>query len=78
MKTGITRVGLFALILNLSLCLILAGCTGDTLLRAYLETNRAKLDQPVSAEPRPTQFVIQPGQPAAHHRREPGERRADR
>ena len=34
------------------------------MLSAYLETNRARLDQPVSTEPRPTQFVIQPGQPA--------------
>ena len=50
--------------LILSLSLVLAGCTGDTVLSAYLETNRAKLDQPVSTEPRPTQFVIQPGQPA--------------
>ena len=34
------------------------------MLSAYLEANRARLDQPVSAESRPTQFVIQPGQPA--------------
>jgi UPF0755 protein len=52
------------LILGLSLSLVLAGCTGDTVLNAYLETNRANLDQPVSAVPSPTQFVIQPGQPA--------------
>ena len=40
------------------------GCTGEMALSAYLETNRAKLDQPASAESSPTQFVIQPGQPA--------------
>ena len=68
MKTDHARFGPIRLILSLSLSLILslslAGCTGDTVLSAYLETNRAKLDQPVSTEPRPTQFVIQPGQPA--------------
>ena len=68
MKPDIARIGLFALILNLSLSFFLAGCTGDTLLSAYLETNRARLDQPVSAEVQPTQFVIQPGQPAQRHR----------
>ena len=70
MKTDHARFGpsRLSLILSLSLSLILslslAGCTGDTVLSAYLETNRVKLDQPVSAEPRPTQFVIQSGQPA--------------
>ena len=68
MKTDIARIGPIALILSLSLSLslsiLLAGCTGDTVLSAYLETNRAMLDQPVSAEPSPTQFVVQPGQPA--------------
>lgn len=64
MKSNLARIGLFALILNLSLSLILAGCTGDTVLSAYLETNRARLDQPAGAENRPAQFVIQPGQTA--------------
>ena len=70
MKIEMARIGPIALNLNLSLglilglSLVLAGCTGDTVLSAYLETNRAKLDQPVSLEPSPTQFVIQPGQPA--------------
>ena len=68
MKPDITRIGPLALILNISLglilSLVLAGCTGDSVLSAYLETNRAKLDQPASTEPSPTQFVIQPGQPA--------------
>jgi UPF0755 protein len=68
MKTDHARFGPIRCLLNISLALILslllAGCTGDTVLSAYLETNRAKLDQPVSADSSPTQFVIQPGQPA--------------
>jgi UPF0755 protein len=60
MKSDIIRVGLLVFLF----VLLLAGCTGDTVLNAYLETNRAKLDQPVSTESSPTQFVVQPGQPA--------------
>ena len=42
----------------------LAACSGDALLGAYLQANRAKLEQPVSAEEQPRQFVVQPGQTA--------------
>lgn len=34
------------------------------MLSAYLETNRARLEQPAGDDSRPTQFVVQPGQPA--------------
>jgi len=68
MKTVHARFGPITLSLSLGLILglslVLAACTGDTVLSAYLETNRAKLEQPASTEPSPTQFVIQPGQPA--------------
>ncbi len=42
----------------------LSACSGDALLGAYLQANRARLDQPVSAEEQPRQFVVQPGQTA--------------
>ncbi len=72
MKPDIARIRPSVLSLNLGLnlglililSLVLAGCTGDSVLSAYLETNRARLDQPASTDASPTQFVIQPGQPA--------------
>ena len=57
MKTDHARFGLYEIILNLSLALslslVLTGCTGNTVLSAYLETNRTRLDQPVTPRPGP-------------------------
>jgi UPF0755 protein len=55
--------------LTLSLCLLglslmLAACSSDQLLAAYLETNRAKLDQPASTMHEELTFVVEPGTPA--------------
>ena len=44
--------------------LILPACTGDTLQSAYLEANRAKLDQPVSGEHQPHPLLSNRARPA--------------
>lgn len=53
---------LFLLIISL-LCVIAlaAACSGDTLSAAYLEANRARLEQPADPAGAPRQFVVQPG-----------------
>lgn len=56
------RVGLVVLVASLSF--LLAACTGDSLLSAYLEANRANLDQPAATTTQPTRFVVAPGTPA--------------
>lgn len=38
-----------------------AACGGDTLSAAYLEANRARLEQPADPNAAPRQFVVQPG-----------------
>lgn len=54
-----------ALLLLLAISsLALAGCSSDLVLDAYLQANRAKLDQPASVQDQPRQFVVQPGQTA--------------
>ncbi len=53
------------------ICLILActllfvtACSGDAFSAAYLETNRARLEQPLDPAGEPRQFVVQPGSTA--------------
>ncbi len=46
------------------LMLAAAGCSGDAFSAAYLEANRARLDQPVDPAGAPRQFVVQPGSTA--------------
>lgn len=48
----------------LAIIWLTAACGGDTLSAAYLETNRARLDQPVDPAGQPRQFVVQPGSTA--------------
>ena len=81
MKTDHARFGPICPNLSLSiglvlgLSLILVGCTGDTVLSAYLETNRAKLEQPVSAEPGPpssSSSRVSPREPSPRTWRTPG------
>jgi UPF0755 protein len=48
----------------LGLSLMLAACSSDQLLAAYLETNRTKLDQPASTMHEELTFVVEPGTPA--------------
>jgi UPF0755 protein len=60
MKTTRNLVSLLWLIF----ILFLASCSADAVLSGYLQTNRAKLDQPASAENQPRPFVVQPGQTA--------------
>jgi peptidoglycan lytic transglycosylase G len=54
--TGLLLVG--------TLTLGVASCSSDQLLSAYLSANRQGLQQPASATPHPTQFVVQPGSTA--------------
>lgn len=42
----------------------LTACSGDSALSVYLETNRDKLRQPLSASTEPVEFVVAPGTPA--------------
>jgi UPF0755 protein len=42
----------------------LSACSGDAALSVYLETNRSKLRQPLSASAVPVEFVVEPGTPA--------------
>jgi len=60
MNSRIAQIGLLGSIV----VLFLGACSSDTVLSGYLQANQARLNQPASAEPRPMQFVVQPGQPA--------------
>jgi UPF0755 protein len=51
-------------LLLLAVALLLTACASDAALALYLETNRDRLDQPASDQPRPTEFQILPGAPA--------------
>jgi UPF0755 protein len=53
-----TVLVLLAYILSIPL---LAGCSAESMLGAYLSANQEKLEQPASAQSRPVQFVIEPG-----------------
>jgi len=55
---------LVVLVLTIALSMLLAGCTGDLMLGAYLDSNRAQLHQSVSQERRDVEFVVEPGTPA--------------
>ncbi len=49
------------ILLSSLLALVVAACSGDAFSAAYLEANRARLEQPADPDGRPRQFVVQPG-----------------
>ncbi len=60
----IRKMRLTTLLLLLGLSLVLTACSGDQLLSAYLDTNRAQLNKPASQTHEELTFVVEPGTPA--------------
>lgn len=59
---GTARTRLIMLFAGLGL--IVAGCSSDSMLSLYLQSNRAGLARPASVAAEPMQFVVAPGTPA--------------
>lgn len=60
------RVGYWvqALALALAAAILITGCSGDSLLTAYLEANKSQLQRPAGPTSSPVEFVVEPGTPA--------------
>ena len=57
---------LFAVLVLITWLLVASGCNlgSEVMLRVYLQTNRAQVDQAASTDAKPVRFVVAPGTPA--------------
>jgi UPF0755 protein len=58
------QVLLWTILLWTILGMVAAGCSNDVMLRSYLDSHSAELDQASSVDDSPIRFVVEPGTPA--------------